>query len=509
LTNLLRRHAWVLSPSEVLSTALLLFLLILSLGAWFSGQIGALPVLGYAVLDLAAWALWLGWVLHRRPAPMGGWGVLRAIAPFLSILFAWDLTGRLSNLIHPEVYDFSMRPLGPWFFKAAVPPSWAAMLGGSRVLAILHLSLAAWALGLTLFHLLLRRSLLQRLIAGSILLFGVVCVGHLLFPVLPPRVADPAPWEGFSGRLFHLADLACCRLRPFPGLHGVLAAFLLAWQWRQDRRGLAWGVPLATGAVAAAYLMGDLYPADLASGVLAGGIAAGVAPLLERAIDRYRLSLDPPVTWLEDVVEGHGDAFGKLVGRLGALLPLGGASAPGVVYGCVPRHRGEGPLRQAVERLGEGPYWLRPSDESGSKRNTLLALKPLSREQALRTVFLASGRKNFLLQKALKVTAVGLCRSHPSRGGALAEAVLRVTLLPRGETRELRLWPGALLGGRVEGPWVWFPKDFPVRGFELRELVTLTRRLADRWGSTVEVEWVLSEGRIRVLDGRAARQDAN
>jgi len=159
-----------------------------------------------------------------------------------------------------------------------------------------------------------------------------------------------------------------------------------------------------------------------------------------------------------------------------------------------------------VAHLGEGPFWLRPSDESGSRSNTLRALKPLSREQALRAIFQAGGKKSFLLQRALKVTAVGLCRSAPSTGGELPEVFLRATLLPRGESRELRLWPGALFGGRVEGPWVYYPKEFPVRGFGLFELAGLTRRLASRWGAAAEVEWVLSEGKVYILDGRALRR---
>lgn len=502
MADTLKRRMADLAAIEVLASLLLLGGVGIALAAFFSGADDAASVLGYATLDLFVWTIWL-WAVLRRPAPpWGGRGALRRLAPFLAVLFLYDLGGRLLPLVHPPVPGLFIAASGSWLFAGAAPPTSSLAV---QILSLLYLVLPTCLLALGAFHLLVRRVLYPRFVTGFLILYGLAWVGALLFPASAPRLADEAAWQGLRSGAFLWVDLACCRIRPFPSLHGTLAAFLFFWQWRHDREGLSWGLPVALGGLIAAWMLGDLYPAGAVSGILTAGLAHGLAPRFVRVWARFRAATNPPVTWLTDVVEDGGEGHGKLVERLALLLPLGGAVPPGVVYGKVPRHRGEESLRAAVAHWGEGPFWLRPSDESGSRKNTLLALKPLSREQALRTIFLAGGKKSFLLQKALKVAAVGLCRSHPSRTGELPEAWLRATLLPRGEMKELRFWPGRLFGGRVEGPWLYYPKDFPVRGRDLRELVKLARRWARSQGSSVEVEWVLSEGRVYILDGRLLR----
>jgi len=338
LTTFLRRHAWRFSPSEVLASALLLLFLAISLGAWFSNRMGAAPVLGFALLDLGVWALWLATILYRHPSPLGGRGFLRLAGPFLVLLFIHDLAGRLVRVIHPQTFDLSLRGLGSWFWKAAVPGPGSHL--AVHVLSLLYLSLFVWFIGLLLHHLLLRQALFQRFLIALLVLHGSVSLGHLLFPSEAPRLADPAPWAVFGGWAYSLVDLSCCRVQTFPSLHGVLAAALFFWQWRHDRRGLVWGAPLAAGIAASALLLGDLYPADLVSGTLLAACVVWSAPRIEKAWDVFRASLNPPVTWLTGIVEGRGAAWGKLAGRMGDILPLGGAVSPGVVFGPVPRHRG-------------------------------------------------------------------------------------------------------------------------------------------------------------------------
>ncbi|HTA76167.1 MAG TPA: hypothetical protein VK791_03300, partial [bacterium] len=60
--------------------------------------------------------------------------------------------------------------------------------------------------------------------------------------------------------------------------------------------------------------------------------------------------------------------------------------------------------------------------------------------------------------------------------------------------------------GLIDAPWKYFPKEFPLKGFELFEVVKLTRRLANRWAQYSEVEWILSDGKVYVLDGRVVRK---
>jgi hypothetical protein len=290
-------------------------------------------------------------------------------------------------------------------------------------------------------------------------------------------------------------------------LHGAISAYLLFWQMSHDRRALVWGVPLTLGIWCSTLFLGFHYFPDLISGGVLAGISAAMAPRLEVLVGAFRRSLHPPRVWVLNLTEGYGDYYGKLAGRLSELVLLGAETSPGLICGGVPRNRGEEPLRQALSDIGEGPFWLRPSETSGSKRSTLMALKPLSFEQVIRTVFNTGTKRYFIAQKALKVSAVGVCRAFPPRGMQLSDVEIRVTSLPRGDELILRLTPNkTLFKGWLDTPWNYFPKSFPLRGFELFDIVTLTRRLAARWNLFTEVEWVLSSGKVYVLDGRPVKE---
>ena len=136
-----------------------------------------------------------------------------------------------------------------------------------------------------------------------------------------------------------------------------------------------------------------------------------------------------------------------------------------------------------------------------------MALKPLSFEQVIRTVFNSGAKRYFIAQKALKVSAVGVCRTFPPRGLQLTDIKSRDLPCRGGEELILRMTPNkTLFKGLLDTPWNYFPKSFPLRGFELFDIVTLTRHLAARWNLFTEVEWVLSEGKVYVLDGRPVRE---
>ena len=154
--------------------------------------------------------------------------------------------------------------------------------------------------------------------------------------------------------------------------------------------------------------------------------------------------------------------------------------------------------------LGGGPFWLRPAEGYASQRT---ALKPLSLEQVMRSLI---GRRPphpfWIVQKALKVTAVGICRSLPAQGRGSHGIEVQVTLLQEGKTLTLQLPPRPQwLNGWFENPIGYFPPSFPLRGYQLFELVGVVRRLAARWVRTAEVEWVLAGGKMFVLDARQSR----
>jgi hypothetical protein len=112
------------------------------------------------------------------------------------------------------------------------------------------------------------------------------------------------------------------------------------------------------------------------------------------------------------------------------------------------------------------------------------------------------------VQKALKVSALGVCRAYPQKGWTLSEVDIRVTSVSKGAELTLKITPEtALIESLIEAPWKYFPKEFPLKGFELFDVVKLTRNLANQWGHPSEVEWVLSEGKVYVLDGRVVHEN--
>ena len=509
-----RKNAWVFSPSELLTSALLFLFFLLSMGASFAERPGSDAALLQATLSSLAWAVWMYFTAVRMPPPFGGWGLVRGIAPWGGLVLCYGLMKPLVPVLHPQLYDKELQSLNLQMMGRGPSFAQSFLMGHPHFtdfFSICYLSLFAWLLGLLVFHSWLRRALYQRFMLGLILVYIGGFLGYLLYPAIGPRFAYPEEWTWLKGGLIYksaevLIVSLGSRFDVFPSLHGAISAYLLFWQMAHDRRSLFWGVPLTAGIWLSTLFLGFHYLPDLVSGGLLAGVSAWTAPWLEVLVGAYRRSLHPPRVWLLSLTEGHGDYYGKLAGRLSELLPLGGETSPGFITGNTSRSRGEEAVRRALKDIGEGPFWLRPSDASGSKKNTLSALKPLSHEQAVRNVF-SAGSRYFIAQKALKVSALGVCRSFPQAGWKLTDVEIRVTSLPKGEVLILRLTPTrSLFKGFLDSPLNYFPASFPLRGFELFDVVQLTRKLARRWGKFTEVEWVLSGGKVYVLDGRPVRE---
>lgn len=135
---------------------------------------------------------------------------------------------------------------------------------------------------------------------------------------------------------------------------------------------------------------------------------------------------------------------------------------------------------------------MRPSE--GAKA-THAALKARSLEQVMR--HLTGPQKHiWIVQKAVKVTALGISRGLPHRGLGPNEVEMKATLLSSGKNLSM-VWTPKPLG--------YFPPSFPLRGYQLFELVGVTRRLSAQWGHPAEVEWALAGGKMFVLDARQFR----
>lgn len=512
----LRRNFWVFSPSELLTSLLILVFYLLSLGAFFSEAPGSASALLQSSINALIWLVWIYFVSIRRPPPFGGWGLFRGLAPYLGLALCYSLMKPLIPVLHPQLYDKDLHQLNTQLMGKGFS-FWQNGLVGHPVwtdfLCFCYLSLFVWLFSLLIYHSYLRRALYQRFMLGLTLVYTGGFIGYLLFPALGPRFAYPSDWTWLHGGVIYsltqnvVINLGA-RFDVFPSLHGAISAYLLFWQIGHDRRGLVWGLPLAVGIWCSTLLLGFHYLPDLLSGWLLALVSALLAPQLEIIAGVFRRSLQPPRVWLLTLTEGHGDVYGKLAGRLSELLPLGAETSPGFICGNVPRNRGEEPVRQALKDIGNGPFWLRPSENSGSKRNTLMSLKPLSTEQVVRTVFNSVNPDQFfIVQKALKVSALGVCRAYPQKRWTLSEVDIRVTSVSQRAELTLKITPETgLIQSLIEAPWKYFPKEFPLKGFELFDVVKLTRNLANRWHHPSEVEWVLSEGKVYVLDGRIVRE---
>jgi hypothetical protein len=510
-----RKNIWALSPSEWLTSILSFFFLLLALGGLFAERAGSDAAFTQAAISSLVWVLWLYFVAVRRPPPFGFWGLVRGLSPWLGLVLSYGLMKSLVPVLHPKLFDSDLRQLDLGMLGKG-PSLWDKGLMGrpglTDLLSLFYLGLFVWLVGLLAFHSTVRRALYQRFMLGLILVYIGGFTGYLLYPAIGPRFAYPQEWSWLSGgMIFNWAQVLIVNLGSrfdvFPSLHGAISGYLMLWQAAHDRRGLLWGIPMTVGIWLSTLFLGFHYLPDLLSGGLLAALAAWGGPKLEMFFGSFRRSLEPPRVWLLNLTEGHGDHYGKLAGRLSELLPLGGETSPGFVCGRQPRARAEGAVRQALADLGPGPYWVRPSDASGSKKNTLLALKPLSQEQVIRTVFEPALKRFFIVQKALKVSALGVCRAFPAQGFQLTDVEIRMTSLPSGDVLEMRLTPQKnLFRGFLETPWNYFPPSFPLKGFELFDVVQMTRKLAKRWGKFTEVEWILSEGQVYVLDGRPVRE---
>lgn len=510
----LRKNAWVFSSSELLTSAVFVVFFLLALGGAFTGREGADHAFYVTVVYCLVWIGWMYFVALRKPSPLGLWGLFRGLGPWLGLVLCYSLIKYLVPVVHPQQYDSSLNSMDLSLFGRGAGSFGHALEGHPHwtdLFCLFYLSLFLWLVGLLVYHSWLRRALYQRFMLGLILIYIGGFIGYVLYPAIGPRFAYPQDWTWLSGGIiFRWSNVLIAGLGSkfdvFPSLHGALSAYLLFWQLRHDRRGLTWGLPLTVGIWLSTLFLGFHYFPDLISGGLLAGVSSWAAPEVEILVGAYRRTLHPPRVWLLSLTEGHGDAYGKLAGRLSELIPLGAETAPGFITGNVSRARGEAVVRQALGDLGKGPYWVRPSDESGSKKSSLSALKPLSTEQTIRQVFDAKAKRFFIVQKALKVSAVGVCRAFPSKGLKLNDVEIRVTALPRGEVLILRLTPNkTLFKGWIDTPWNYFPKSFPLRGYELFEVVQLTRRLAAKWGRLTEVEWILADGKVYSLDGRAVK----
>jgi hypothetical protein len=512
-----RKNFWVFSPSELLTSVLILVFYFLSLGAFFSEVSGSALALIQSSINTLIWLIWMYFVSVRRPPPFGGWGLVRGLVPYLGLALCYGLMKSLVPVLHPQLYDKDLHQLNTQLMGKGISFWQNGLVGHPHLtdfFSFCYLSLFVWLFSLLIYHCYLRRALYQRFMLGLILVYIGGFTGYLLFPAIGPRFAYPDEWTWlYGGFIYNLTQVVVVNLGAkfdvFPSLHGALSAYLLFWQMRHDRQSLFWGLPLAMGIWCATLLLGFHYLPDLVSGWILALVSVFLAPQLEIAAGVFRRSLQPPRIWLLNLTEGYEGVHGKLADRLSELLPLGAETSPGFICGGIPRNRGEEPVRQALRDIGNGPYWLRASENSGSKRSTLMSLKPLSTEQIVRTAFTSiKPDKFFIVQKALKVSALGVCRAQPQKGWTLSDVEISMTSVFDGAELTLKITPErGLMNGLIDAPWKYFPKEFPLKGFELFDVVKLTRRLANRWGQFSEVEWVLSEGKAYVLDGRVVRNE--
>jgi hypothetical protein len=509
--KLLRRSAWAFQLPEWLALFFFMIYFLLSLAAQPLNRSGVLPALSLSAAYLFVWLSWMTYLAWRLPPPTGVWRWARGTLPYFAMAMMYDLMRYLVPVVHPETFDHS---IAEWTVKTGGPGPgfWQQHMSPylTDLLSVVYLSLFLWVIALMIFLLASRRAIFNRFLSGLMLVHAAGYLGYLLFPAVGPRYAFAADWGWLSGGwVTHMTNTAVAflgvKFDVFPSLHAAISAYLCFWQGRHDKRGLLWAVPLTLAIWTSTLALGFHYLPDLISGILVAAGAIFLATFLERWFALARSMFDPPILWLEDLVEGEGVRWGKLAGRLSEMMPLGGRVAPGFLFLGGTRGKSEEIVRRALDDLGEGPYWTRPSDASASSQKTLVALKPLSRETVIRTLFTDRHRRAFVVQSAVKVMALGLTRSLPPQWMKLNDVELRLTSLPLGRVSVHRLKTNGRWGRWVEAPWHYFPEAFPMRGWELFEVVQLARQLSRRWAEFTEVEWVLSDGKAIILDGRPVR----
>lgn len=498
--NHIRRNLWAFSPCEFLISALFGIFYLLALVSFFAERAGAPAALLQASLNILLWTAWMVLIALRRPPPFGGWGLVRGVGPWLGLVLCYGLMKPLVPVLHPKLFDANLRSLDLGSMGKG-PSLWERGLFGhphlTDLLSVCYLGLFAWLIGLIVYHSWLRRALYQRFMLGLVLVYMGGFLGYLLTPAIGPRFAYPQEWtwlqggwvfQAAEGLVSHLGS----RFDVFPSLHGALSGYLVAWQFRHDRGSLAWGLPLALAIWLSTLFLGFHYFPDLISGGLLALASAWAAPRFEAIARATRHSFHPPLIWLLEMTEGRERPYGRLAERLSEVLALGVDTVPGFLCGGEVSSRAEEPLRRALKDLGGGPFWLKPSEGTGGSR---AALKPRSLEQVMRHLT-GPHEHIWIVQKAIKVTAFGMSRGLPHRGLGPGGVEMKATLLPAGKTLSM-VWTPKPLG--------YFPPSFPLRGYQLYEIVGVTRRLASQWGHPAEVEWALAGGKMFVLDARQSR----
>ena len=139
-----RKNAWAFSPSELLTSVLIVIFFLLSLGAVFAERSGAQDAFQQAALSLFLWGGWMYFVAVRKPPPFGFWGLAKGLAPWGGLVLCYGLMKPLVPVLHPQYYDAALRgldlkmlgrgpslvetflwgrPIGPTFFPSATCPS--------------------------------------------------------------------------------------------------------------------------------------------------------------------------------------------------------------------------------------------------------------------------------------------------------------------------------------------------------------------------------------------------
>jgi hypothetical protein len=305
----LRKNLWAFSPCEFLISALFGVFYLLALGAFFAERPGASAVLLQASFNVLLWTTWMFWIAIRRPPPFGGWSLVRGVSPWLGLVLCYGLMKPMVPVLHPKLFDADLRSLDLSLLGKG-PSFWERGLFGhphlTDLFSLCYLGLFAWLVGLILYHSWLRRALYQRFMLGLILVYVGGFLGYILFPAIGPRFAYPQDWAWLQGGwIFRTAegwiDRMGSRFDVFPSLHGALSGYLVAWQFRHDRRSMVWGLPLALAIWLSTLFLGFHYFPDLISGGLLALSSAWAAPRFEGLARVYRHSLHPPLVWLMDL----------------------------------------------------------------------------------------------------------------------------------------------------------------------------------------------------------------
>lgn len=517
IKSLLKKYGWILNPGEWLLLAYFFIFEMMSLAAVFE----MLPQAGTTFLwstgYFLIWIMWLVWMIHKNPNPTRTWGVIRNAGLWMGIALCYNLMKYLVPTIHPGKDDQDLFNIERAVWGCG-PALWGHELSQhinlTDFFCFFYLSLFIWLIGLVIYHLWIRRALYQRFMLGLILVYGGGFLGYLICPAVGPRFAFAQQWAWLQGGwLFTWTNWIVqwfgSKIDVFPSLHGAISSYLLFWQSQNDRRGLLWGIPLTLGIWCSTLYLGYHYLPDLASGVCLAMISLWLVPFLEYIIDAYQPKTRASHYWLIRVTKNQGAYFGKLMSRLSQIIELGGETAPGFVFLGVSKSQSESEVKKSLKNLG-GPFWIRRSDFLTAGQQSLRSLKPYSEAQVLRVLFesrLSLKRNFYIVQKALKVSAVGLCRTFPQKGLKLSDVEIRITLLSNGNMQTIRVPSNnRFLSTYFNWPWAFFQSQLETVGFELFDLVQLTRKLSNQWNIFTEVEWCFSQGRFFVLDGRGIRQ---